>query len=71
VAQLRLWSERSLQKFARQYPDLPIGFWSSPNQKYTERVFAKLELTKNRLHLDYQAVDTVTNFTTLVMMVAS
>jgi len=59
--------EKFAAKFARQYPDLPI--WvsgGSPNQKYTERVFAKAGINPNRLHLDYQAVDTVTNFTTLV-----
>lgn len=59
--------ERFAAQFALQYPDLPI--WvsgGSPNQKYTERVFAKAGIERSRLHLDYQAVDTVTNFTTLV-----
>ncbi len=59
--------ERFAAQFALQYPDLPI--WvsgGSPNQKYTERVFAKAGIDRSRLHLDYQAVDTVTNFTTLV-----
>lgn len=59
--------ERFAAQFALQYPDLPI--WvsgGSPNQKYTERVFAKAGIDRSRLRLDYQAVDTVTNFTTLV-----
>lgn len=59
--------EKFAAKFALQYPDLPI--WvsgGSPNQRYTKRVFAKAGIDPNRLHLDYQAVDTVTNFTTLV-----
>lgn len=59
--------EKFAASFALQYPDLPI--WvsgGSPNQKYTERIFAKAGINSTRLHLDYQAVDTVTNFTTLV-----
>lgn len=59
--------EKFAAKFALQYPDLPI--WvsgGSPNQRYTKRVFAKAGIDPTRLHLDYQAVDTVTNFTTLV-----
>ena len=59
--------EKFAAKFALQYPDLPI--WvsgGSPNQRYTKRVFAKAGIDLTRLHLDYQAVDTVTNFTTLV-----
>lgn len=59
--------EKFAAKFALQYPDLPI--WvsgGSPNQRYTKRVFAKAGIDPSRLRLDYQAVDTVTNFTTLV-----
>lgn len=59
--------EKFAASFAHQYPDLPI--WvsgGSPNQKYIRSVFAKAGVEPNRLHLDYQAVDTVTNFTTLV-----
>lgn len=59
--------EKFAAKFARQYPDLPI--WvsgGSPNQQYTQRVFARAGIDPTRLRLDYQAVDTVTNFTTLV-----
>ena len=59
--------EKFAARFALQYPNLPIWVSSgSPNQKYTERVFAKAGIAPTRLHLDYQAVDTVTNFTTLV-----
>lgn len=59
--------EKFAASFARQYPDLPI--WvsgGSPNKKYTQRIFAKAGIDPTRLRLDYQAVDTVTNFTTLV-----
>ena len=59
--------EKFATKFALQYPDLPIWIsGGSPNQKYVEWVFAKAGVDRSRLHLDYQAVDTVTNFTTLV-----
>lgn len=58
--------ERFTAEFMRQHPDLPIWVSSgSPNTKYIKRLFAKAGIEPSRLHLDYQAVDTVTNFTTL------
>jgi hypothetical protein len=36
------------------------------NPEYAEWVFAEAGIDLKRLHLDYRAVDTVTNFTTLV-----
>ncbi len=59
--------ERVAAKLALQYPDLPIWVSSgSTNENYVTRVFAKAGISPQRLHLDYQAKDTVTNFTTLV-----
>ncbi len=59
--------ERVAAKLALQHPDLPIWVSSgSTNEKYVRRVFAKTGINPQRLHLDYQAEDTVTNFTTLV-----
>lgn len=59
--------ERVAAKLALQYPDLPIWVSSgSTNENYVTRVFAKSGINPQRLHLDYQAEDTVTNFTTLV-----
>jgi uncharacterized SAM-binding protein YcdF (DUF218 family) len=59
--------ERVAAKLALQYPDLPIWVSSgSTNKNYVRRVFAKAGISPQRLHLDYQAEDTVTNFTTLV-----
>lgn len=59
--------EKFAAKLALQYPDLPIWIsGGSPNQEFTKRVFAKAGINPSRLHLDYQAVDTVTNFTTIV-----
>ena len=59
--------ERVAAKLAFQHPDLPIWVSSgSTNENYVKRVFAKAGINPQRLHLDYQAEDTVTNFTTLV-----
>ncbi|NJN85575.1 MAG: YdcF family protein [Leptolyngbyaceae cyanobacterium SL_7_1] len=52
--------------FAQEHPNLPIWVSSGSNPEYTEWVFAEAGIEPTRLRLDYQAVDTVTNFTTLV-----
>ncbi|EGK86742.1 YdcF family protein [Microcoleus vaginatus PCC 9802] len=53
-------------KFARDYPELPIWVSSGSNPEFAEWVFSEAGIESDRLHLDYRAVDTVTNFTTLV-----
>jgi uncharacterized SAM-binding protein YcdF (DUF218 family) len=53
-------------KFARQHPDLPVWISSGAPQGYANRVFKKAGISPGNLHLDYQAIDTLTNFTTLV-----
>ncbi|MCA1992729.1 MAG: YdcF family protein [Coleofasciculus sp. S288] len=53
-------------KFAQQHPEIPIWVSSGSPEWYTKKVFAKAGIDSNRLHIDRQAVDTVTNFTTLV-----
>jgi uncharacterized SAM-binding protein YcdF (DUF218 family) len=53
-------------EFAKAHPDLPIWVSSGSNPEYSEWVFSEAGVAADRLHLDYQAVDTVTNFTTLV-----
>jgi uncharacterized SAM-binding protein YcdF (DUF218 family) len=58
--------ERFAAKFAAQHPGLPIWVSSGSPKDYAKRVFAKAGIEKSRVHLDYQAVDTVTNFTSLV-----
>lgn len=59
--------EQFTAEFARDYPDLPIWISSGdPNEAYVESVFADAGVDLNRLYLDYQAADTVTNFTTMV-----
>ena len=51
---------------ARQEPDLDIWVSSGSNPEYANWVFSNAGIDPNRVHLDYRAVDTVTNFTTLV-----
>ncbi|MEG3858752.1 YdcF family protein [Microcoleus sp. herbarium12] len=53
-------------KFAREHPVLPIWVSSGSNPEFAEWVFSEAGIKSDRLHLDYRAVDTVTNFTTLV-----
>jgi len=53
-------------KFARKHPNLDIWVSSGSNPEYAEWVFSEAGISLTRLHLDYEAVDTVTNFTTMV-----
>ncbi|WP_421656249.1 YdcF family protein [Leptothermofonsia sp. ETS-13] len=53
-------------EFARQHPDLPIWVSSGSNPEYTRAVFSDAGVNLDRVHIDRAAVDTVTNFTTLV-----
>ncbi|MBH8574186.1 YdcF family protein [Nostocaceae cyanobacterium CENA369] len=62
----RLEREKFTASFARQHPNLPIWISGGSPPTYTQKVFAKAGIDPKRLHLDYEAVDTVTNFTTLV-----
>ncbi len=53
-------------KFAHTHPNLPVWISSGAPPGYTKRVFKKAGVAPENLHLDYQASDTVTNFTTMV-----
>jgi uncharacterized SAM-binding protein YcdF (DUF218 family) len=53
-------------KFAHTHPNLPVWISGGAPQGYAKRVFKKAGVATDNLHLDYQAIDTVTNFTTLV-----
>lgn len=52
--------------FARRHPELPIWVSGGSPREYTESVFADAGVSPTRLHIDRNAVDTVSNFTTLV-----
>jgi uncharacterized SAM-binding protein YcdF (DUF218 family) len=58
--------EKFAAQFAQEHPTLPVWISGGAPKKYTKRVFAKAGMGSQNLHLDYQASDTVTNFTTLV-----
>ncbi len=58
--------EHLAAKLAMQHPNIPIWVSSGSPTLYVEKIFRKAGINLNRLHLDYRAKDTVTNFTTLV-----
>lgn len=57
--------EKFAAQFAREHPGLPIWISSGAPQEYSEWVFSEAGVELSRLKLDYRAVDTLTNFTTL------
>ncbi|MBE9061132.1 YdcF family protein [cf. Phormidesmis sp. LEGE 11477] len=58
--------ERFAAQFAKAHPAVEIWISSGSNPEYAQWVFDEAEIPSEQWHLDYQAVDTVTNFTTLV-----
>ncbi|MFM7423498.1 MAG: YdcF family protein [Elainella sp.] len=57
--------EQFAAEFAKRHPQLPVWVSSGSNPEYAEWLFSTAGIDPRRVHLDYQAVDTVTNFTTL------
>lgn len=53
-------------QFAKDHPDVRIWVSSGSNREYAKWVFDEAQVPDEQWALDYQAVDTVTNFTTLV-----
>ncbi|MFB2817613.1 YdcF family protein [Umezakia ovalisporum] len=62
----KLEREKFTANFVREYPNLPIWISGGSPPESTENVFVRAGVDPKRLHLDYEAVDTVTNFTTVV-----
>ncbi len=58
--------EKFAASFALQHPQLPIFVSSGSPAAYAEYVFDRAGINRDRVHLDYRASDTVTNFTTMV-----
>jgi uncharacterized SAM-binding protein YcdF (DUF218 family) len=52
--------------YALKNPNMPIWVSSGSPKEYSQAVFSKAGIKSDRYVLDYRAVDTVTNFTTLV-----
>lgn len=53
-------------EFAQKYPSLDIWVSSGLLPEQVRPIFQAAKISEKRIHLDYEAVDTVTNFTTLV-----
>jgi uncharacterized SAM-binding protein YcdF (DUF218 family) len=58
--------ENFAAELAQRYPHLPIWVSGGSNPEYTLWVFSEAGVDLDRVHIDRTAVDTVTNFTTLV-----
>ena len=53
-------------KFARLVPNLPIWVSTGMPKARAKKIFSQAGIANRRINLDYRALDTVTNFTTLV-----
>uniref|UniRef100_UPI0025B58255 YdcF family protein n=1 Tax=Trichocoleus desertorum TaxID=1481672 RepID=UPI0025B58255 len=53
-------------EFAREHPQVSVWISSGSNPEYTEWAFSEAGIDPERVIIDREAVDTVTNFTTLV-----
>lgn len=51
---------------AQHHPNLRVWVSSGSNPEYAEWVFQQAQIPQEQVRLDYRAVDTVTNFTTVV-----
>ncbi|MEL6776282.1 MAG: YdcF family protein [Cyanobacteria bacterium J06597_16] len=58
--------EQFAAQFAKNHPEVKIWVSSGSNPEYARWVFDQAEVPNEQWILDYSAVDTVTNFTTLV-----
>ncbi|AVZ31586.1 hypothetical protein BMF81_04442 [Nodularia spumigena UHCC 0039] len=58
--------EEFTAEFAKKHPHLDIWVSSGIPPKQAQAIFQNANISNHRLHLDYLAVDTVTNFTSLV-----
>lgn len=58
--------ELAAAKLATRYPHMPVWVSSGEDPARSQQIFQSVGLDADRVHLDYSAADTVTNFTTLV-----
>lgn len=58
--------EHFAANLAKQHPNLDVWVSSGSNPEYAQWLFQEADISSSRVHLDYRAVDTVTNFTTIV-----
>lgn len=60
------YREAAAAKIASYYPTMDVWISSGTKPDDVRQTFHSGGIAEDRLHLDYQATDTVTNFTTLV-----
>lgn len=58
--------EKFTAQFAQNHPNLDIWVSSGIAENLARKIFRAANIPDKRVHLDYLAVDTVTNFTSLV-----
>jgi uncharacterized SAM-binding protein YcdF (DUF218 family) len=58
--------EEFTSQFAKLHPSLEIWLSTGSNPKIAAEIFRSAGIPDERVHLDWRAVDTVTNFTTLI-----
>jgi uncharacterized SAM-binding protein YcdF (DUF218 family) len=58
--------EKATAELAKYYPELEIWVSSGSRPDVVQKIFKEAGIPAQRLHLDYRASDTVTNFTTLI-----
>ncbi|WP_414576698.1 YdcF family protein [Anabaena sp. CCY 9402-a] len=58
--------EQAAAEIARWYPALKVWISSGDSPRLVRKIFDAEGVSRQRVYLDYRAVDTVTNFTTLV-----
>ncbi len=58
--------EEFTAEFAKQHEDLDVWVSSGVDRRTATEIFQQAGIDLDRVHLDYRAVDTVTNFSTLV-----
>ncbi|MBD1849841.1 YdcF family protein [Cyanobacteria bacterium FACHB-502] len=58
--------EAAAAQLARHYPSLDVWVSTGETRQKSQAIFRAAGIPDDRLHLDYRAIDTVTNFTTLV-----
>ena len=68
ILTLGSWSDREYftAQFATAHPDLEIWVSTGTPPENARAIFRAFNIPDSRVHLDRRAVDTVTNFTTLV-----
>ncbi|MFB2833806.1 YdcF family protein [Floridanema evergladense] len=68
ILTLGSWLDREYftAQFATKHPNLEIWVSSGTSPEFARPIFRAFGIPNSRVHLDYRAVDTVTNFTTLI-----